>query len=442
MVKNAFHRFRKSELIRGGALAFVIKMFGMLSAYIFTYLVTSNFGAEAWGIFSLALAVLIISSIVGMFGTDIASMRLISKFITHNDQGNIVFLYRKVIFIVLILSFSIGLLIYQLSDFIALVIFSNSDLIPAVKMFAFGVLPFSIIGVNSQNFRALKQIGKYSFFSQVARYFFSAILISVIIYFGLSIVLDALQAVFVFSISLYLAAILSTTAWLYQLKKYRNTPIINRLKTKELFSYSLPQIPTTAMVFINGWLDGIMLGIFGSEFIVGIYNVTLKVANVLKIPSLAMNAISGAQISRAYYENDYRKIQNVSVKSTKVIFFTVLPALIILIIFRQSILKIFGEEFVQAQNALILLAGGFFISSYIGPVGQILTMSGKQKYINVIQIITVFANILINIWLIPKFGFMGAAIAATFSNVFLELGKMFLVIYFYKVRTFYIPFVG
>ncbi len=442
MIRKVIQRFNKSELLRGGALAFVIKLFGLGCAYVFTFIVTRNYGAEAWGIFSLSLAVLTISSILGKFGTDIASMRLVSKFETNGSIQQVKPLYVNVLLIICSLSVLVNLLLYFFSYKLAIEVFDNEKLIDAFQLISFGVLPLSLISVNAQNFRGLKQIGPYSFFSNASRNLFSLVTISFLLVCGCMDFMDtSMMGVIAYLIALYIAAFISSFMWIRKLNSIKEAPDKN-FSFKELISYSLPQIPTTTMIFINGWLDGIMLGIYMSEFSVGIYNVALKISTLLQLPELALNSISGAQISRAYYENDLNKIKNISLKATKIIFYTVLPALIILFFLRNPILQIFGEEFTQGHSSLMILATGFFISSYIGPVGQILTMSGKQKFINVVQIFSVTGNVLINIYLIPRYGLIGAAMGAVAAKIILNVGNLILVWKFYKIRTFYIPFIN
>ena len=440
MVNTAIQNFKKSELLRGGALAFVIKIFGLACAYVFTYVITRSYGAEAWGIFSLSLAILTISSIFGKFGTDIASMRLVSKFETNGNAHQVRPLYLNVLLIVSTLSILVNIILYLSSSKLAIEVFDNEKLIDAFQLMSFGVLPLSLISVNAQNFRGLKQIGYYSFFSNASRNLFSLASVSFLLICGCMNFSDhSLVGVAAYLIALYLAALISTLLWRSRLKSIKEKSTED-FSFKELISYSIPQIPTTTMVFINGWLDGIMLGIYMSEFSVGVYNVALKISTLLQLPELALNSISGAQISRAYYKKDINEIQNISIKATKIIFYTVLPTLIILFFLRYPILRIFGEEFTQAHSSLMILATGFFVSSYIGPVGQILTMSGKQKYINIVQIFSVAGNVLINIYLIPRVGLVGAAMGAVAAKIILNIGNLILVWNFYKIRTFYIPF--
>ena len=442
MIKKVLKRTGKSEMLRGGALAFSIKLLGLTCAYAFTFIITQNYGAEVWGIFSLSLAILTVSSIFGKFGTDIASMRLVSKYETTGNSHLAKPLYLNVLSIVGSFSILINVLLYFLSHKLALEVFDNEKLVGAFRLISFGVLPLSLISVNAQNFRGLKQIAPYSFFSNASRNLFSLATITFLLICGCMEFLNiSLIGVTTYLIALYIAALFSSILWVRRLNSIEKS-LGKNFSFKELISYSLPQIPTTTMVFINGWLDGIMLGIYMSESIVGVYNVALKISTLLQLPELALNSISGAQISRAYYENDFKKIKNISLNATKIIFYTVLPALIILFFLRMPILLIFGEEFIQAHSSLMILAAGFFISSYIGPVGQILTMSGKQKYINIVQIFSVTGNVLINIYMIPEYGLIGAAMGAVSAKIILNVGNLILVWKFYKIRTFYIPFMN
>src|SRR4030042_4198274 len=68
------------ELISGTTVALFLKIIGISFGYIFTLLITRNFGADTMGIFALCTTVLSMASILGRLGTDTALLRFLAEY--------------------------------------------------------------------------------------------------------------------------------------------------------------------------------------------------------------------------------------------------------------------------------------------------------------------------------------------------------------------------
>ncbi|MBK5270180.1 MAG: polysaccharide biosynthesis C-terminal domain-containing protein, partial [Bacteroidia bacterium] len=74
-------------------------------------------------------------------------------------------------------------------------------------------------------------------------------------------------------------------------------------------------------------------------------------------------------------------------------------------------------EFLDGQQALLILCGGQLINILSGSVGLLLMMTGNQRFsIYSLAISTIF-NIIFNIILVPPYGIVGASIASAGSLV-------------------------
>jgi len=82
-----------------------------------------------------------------------------------------------------------------------------------------------------------------------------------------------------------------------------------------------------------------------------------------------------------------------------------------------------------------LLVAQFF-NSVTGPSALYLNMTGRQKKLNVILLISLLINIVLNIILVPAYGMLGAAISTTASFIILKTFASALVLYLDNVKTF------
>jgi O-antigen/teichoic acid export membrane protein len=184
---------------------------------------------------------------------------------------------------------------------------------------------------------------------------------------------------------------------------------------------SMPMMLTGSMFFILGWTDNIILGIFRTSEEVGMYDAAFKLSTLSAIVLLAINAIQAPVFSDLYQKKEMGRLQQIIIKSNRLLFFTSLPLTLLLCIFPETILGFLGEGFKGAWIALILLAIGNFINSITGSIGILLQMSGHQKQYNKIITTTAIGSIVLNFILIPKLGILGAAISSSAAKIIQNL---------------------
>jgi O-antigen/teichoic acid export membrane protein len=96
---------------------------------------------------------------------------------------------------------------------------------------------------------------------------------------------------------------------------------------------------------------------------------------------------------------------------------------------RPLIGLLFTDSFLPAYQILLLLLPGAIIYSFAGMLSGDLIGRGLPRYAMLTSILAFVLNVAVNIVFIPKFGLVGAAIAATLTHAF--SGLMFL---FYFIR--------
>jgi len=107
-----------------------------------------------------------------------------------------------------------------------------------------------------------------------------------------------------------------------------------------------------------------------------------------------------------------------------------LPFVVMIILFNQQILQIFGEDFLEAGPVLIILSLGQLFNAATGPMGSVFIMSGYTGLFLLNTILIFGFNILMDIVLIPRLGIVGAGIS---KSVVLSLTCLLLTLELYFV---------
>ncbi len=416
-----------SELFHGSSIAFFMHLVGLVLGYIFTLLVARWYGADTMGLYALSLTLLNIFVTIGTFGFGSALVKFIADY-NYNDKPYLAKeIYKKVIAFVVPLGLLLSLLFYIFTDYLALEVFDNSKLIPYFHITVFGVLPLILLTINTAFFRGVKNIKLFAFLDKAAIFIFTPILLA-IAYYGLN--LEGIATIISRVIAILLLLIMSYVA----LRRYRyifQSSVQKLLSYRDIFRVSLPMLLTNSLVLVMSWTDILMLGIFTDEAEVGIYNVVIKLAMLSILTMMAINTIAGPKFSELYSRGDMQGLKKTAQNATRMIFYSALPIIIVLVFFAKYILGIFGQEFTAGVYALWILMIGQFMSVCSGPVVILLNMTGKQAPLNVVMLIASILNVVLNYFLIPIYGIEGAAIATAISLTFNRIAPVILVRRYY-----------
>jgi O-antigen/teichoic acid export membrane protein len=215
---------------------------------------------------------------------------------------------------------------------------------------------------------------------------------------------------------------------------------LSSLGYKEILIVSLPLLLAQSGQFIMAWTDKLMLGGIMTPSDVGVYDVAFKLSMFVNIALTSVNSISSPKFAEAYALKDYIKLEKIVHQSTKLIFWSSIPLLLIFFMFSTTLLEFFGTEFIIGLNAFLLLCSARLVSVFTGPAGNLLQMTGKQMIFMKVLFFAALLNVVLNYFLIPKFGIGGAALASFSSIIFWNLSMVYFVKKHFGFTTIYNPF--
>ncbi|WP_457640386.1 flippase [Persephonella sp.] len=439
------------ELLRGSSIAFVLRIVGIIAGYVFTLLITRGYGAEAMGVFALSFTLLQISSVIGRLGMDTALLRFVAEYSSQEKWEIVKDIYKKAIKLVLPFSIFLSIAIFFLSPYIAEFVFKKPHLTLYFQIASIGIVPFVLLFIHTESLRGLKKIKEYMLLQQSGVFILASILLGLITLLTVnnSIFLNQIPiSVYIFSV--FVISFIAYIVWKKQLTNQITTNLTtiltNQLSNKLLsystiLSVSIPMLLSSSLALIMGWTDTIMLGILRTEEEVGIYNVALRISMITSITLMAINTIAAPKFAEFWGKGDIKGLAKVAQQSTKLIFWTSFPILLLFLIFPKPILGIFGNEFKAGAIALMILTVGQFMNAAAGSVGYILQMTGKQVVFQNFLLGAIFINLVLNFLLIPKYGLKGAALASTCSIIFWNIGSWLYIMINYNINTIYFPFI-
>ena len=433
---NALQDKDFSELFKKGGLSFLIRIGGQVMGFLLTLIIAHYFGAKGLGDYVLSIVVLRIFTLFSKLGVDTFSIRFIASFAKQEKWKSIQLFRNKIIRLLSISSLIFSLLMYYFSEDIANLVHAKVE---HVRLNAFFVLPMAFFMLHYQSLRGLKKIAEFSFFYRMSQATFSIISIFIITQFFV----DGNVPVYAYLSSLAIVSLLAFIVFFNsynKIKRISDDEQIEELKYSEILKVSIPLMFAQSVQFIMAWTDKLMLGnMMGSEE-VGIYFTAFKLSMFASIALMAINSIASPKFAELYGKKDFDGLKKVAHQSSKMIFLATLPLVLVFFVFPEFLLGLFGEEFKVGVKAFVFLSFGKLISSLSGSVGNILQMTGKQVIFMNVLFVGAIVNVLLNFFLIPKFGINGAALASMISLSMWNLIMVYFVKREFGFYTFYIPF--
>ncbi len=428
-----------SEIFKKGGISFLMRIVGQIMGFVITFIIAHYFGAKGLGDYVLAIIVLRLFVLIAKLGLDTASIRFIAEYASENQWDKIRLFRKKISFLLLFSTILFSIIMYVFSPYIASTIGAN----PAyIKINSFFIFPMAFFILNYQSLRGLKKISEFSFFYWTSRVFFSVIIILIAVQFSRNENIPIIA----FLLGLLIVSILSYFIFLNRLsleekynKKFKNS-LLSSLGYKEILIVSLPLLLAQSGQFIMAWTDKLMLGGIMTASDVGVYDVAFKLSMFVNIALTSVNSISSPKFAEAYALKDYIKLEKIVHQSTKLIFWSSIPLLLIFFMFSTTLLEFFGTEFIIGLNAFLLLCSARLVSVFTGPAGNLLQMTGKQMIFMKVLFFAALLNVVLNYFLIPKFGIGGAALASFSSIIFWNLSMVYFVKKHFGFTTIYNPF--
>ncbi len=426
------------ELLKGSSISFIFKISGMLFSYAAMLFITNKYGAEEWGVFSICFTLLSMVILIPKFGFDNALVRIITALNSTGKSEEIRGVLKKAVTISFLISLIVIILIQVFAEQLIFIVLKEPKIEPYITLISLIIIPTVILAIISATFQALKKTMLFLLFQSTLINIIFLLLLILFYFIGLKIkifetFLYATLVSFLFSTIPFLRVLRSMSE--------KNKIISTTYTYKSIASISLPMMLSSSFALLMGWSDILMLSHYNSASDVGIYSSALKLAALSRIFLFSINAIATPKFVEFHSNNNITRLEDTVKKSTKMIFLTTTPILLILIIFSKDILGFFGSEFTIGYLALTYLCLARFINAISGSVGYIMQMTDQQRTYQNIIIIAFLINLMLNFLLIPKYGFNGAAIASSIAMVFWNITLVIIIKIKLGFWTIYIPFI-
>jgi O-antigen/teichoic acid export membrane protein len=422
----------KNFLIKNSLKVLLLRASGIVLMFLLSLFLTNSFSAEIVGQYDFVRSFLMILSGASLLGTNQAIIYYSGILTSKKSFGSIKSIYFKMNFLILIACAILYAPLLVIDKEIINQIFNKQGAYELVSLSLQGLVFYSITMLNIDTIRALKHTLISEGFRNIFRYtpFF---IFSIILY-----IIDSPEYLVLWFIYSFVVIFVISTAVVYFFLFNKNFPksAAHNFSSTEILRASYPMALSAISYFLMQSTDVLFISAYDTFESVAYYSIAVKLATVTALALISVNIVIAPKIASIYNDKNFYQLKLILKKATRMNVVISLPIIIILLFFSEYVLSTFGSNYILAKNALWILLIAQFFNSITGPSALYLNMTGRQKKLNVILVISLLINVVLNIILVPDFGMLGAAISTTTSFVISKILASALVFYLDNVKTF------
>lgn len=390
-----------------------------LSSIIILPILTKNYNPQDYGVWVQLMVTLGLIPNIASLGLPYTMVRFLA---CENDTTNIQEGFYTIFLTILIFSAFISLIILIISQELAIILFNGYLSITIILSILAPIVTLNVLFLNY--FRTFQQMKLYSLFTLSQTYVY-IILVSFIIFIGGTLTNAAIGYLIAQLLVLLIMGLVIIRNIGFKIPKFNYF--------KEYLSFGLPTIPSMFSYWIVDSSDRYIIGLLLGTAFVGYYNPGYMLGSIIMMLIAPISVIIIPVLSKHYEENNVNEVRKHLKYSLKYYLAIAIPSVVGISFLSKNLLLFLTTPDIAINGFIItpftalsaLFYGIFVIFS------QIIILKKETKILGSAWLIAAILNIILNLFLIPYLGILGAAIATLISYM---LASSFSIIY--SIRNF------
>jgi len=395
---------------------------GALATFLLTAIVANQFDQSDAGNFFLILTLLAVVRSSGLGGMDLIAVKKVAQYWGAKRYAMVAVVIRQVGFVAIVVAMFFCVSLFFSSDLLADNLWRKPSLAQLIKNASVIGFCYCLIFFVSN---VLLAIGKNTQ---------SVVIMTCLVPLGLGVGLyvfnvtevnDAVDLLFKLSLSVCIASVAYCLICL---------PEKNIFKESNVESYA-----ALLNSGFNLWLVGVLmvLSTRGVQLIsarwlssedLSVLAVSAQLTMVASLVLVAINFVLAPRIANLHAKKDMAGLRSVVWTGVGITAIIALPIFIIIVFYSDALLSmIFGAVYASGSFVVLVLVTGQILNVLCGPISFLLSMTGYDRDLRNISLVTSLLTIFSALVLLPKFGLLGAAFTISIGTVLQNVSCLFLV---------------
>ncbi len=360
-----------------------------------------QFGVERFGLYGTVMAYLTLFASFADFGMNTVTIRDVAR---DHDRSDDYFSH------VLVLRLGLSVLAYLLMILLGGLLKAEEFSVIFIASCGLMLFPEAIrkLGISMLSaYERMEVVALLDVFAIVFRYipFFLAIFLGKSLFFAFGLLVVSWLGVA--GVWLAVTRTVCLTGWFSPL---------HRARFKSILYESFPFGVFFVLSVIYFRSDILMLSKMQGSVAVGLYDGAYKfIEAAMFVPVSIVNVLLPV-MSRSIVKNK-DSYAGLYLHSTRILAMSILPVVIFVSFFAKDIILIvYGKDYLASAPALSLLIWSLFIIFLNAPVGNVIATSNKMHDFLPYAVANTLLNIVLNLFLIPRYSFLGASLTTVFTE--------------------------
>ncbi|WP_374961744.1 polysaccharide biosynthesis C-terminal domain-containing protein [Spongiibacter tropicus] len=405
----------RREILLASLTSLLYRSIAACAAFVSTLFIARALGAEQSGYFFLAFSLVSIFATVSRIGMDYTVIRFVGA-----EPGQACSVLTKVLIASSVVSFPVSIGLYFFANLIASELFEKPELAESLRMISFGVVGLALFTLTANALQGLRKVSVSIFILNICMHF---LLVSAVY---LGVTKDAGSLSGFYSIAALANAMLGIGLFLW----FRPKKYLHEIPWKMIWGSCLPLWAVTVMGQMVQWSGQFIAGAYVNSGLVAQLAVAQRTAMLASFVLIAVNLVVAPRFAALHRQGDMSGLQSLAITSVKLIGVMALPVVGMMLVFPSWLMGLFGESFDDGASLLQILAIGQFLNAITGSVGSLLMMSGHERDLRNVTLISGFTALFLTWLLTIGFGAQGNAVGTAVAVATQNL----LAVYFVKKR--------
>lgn len=412
-------RHHMGRVSRQSAVFFLGSIFSASAGYVFKLYLARTLGAEGLGVYALGMTLAGFLGIFSALGLPQSAVRFVAAYRATGQMERLrAYLVRSLVAL-MAGCVALGAILVWSGAWISGHLYRSTALSPYLGWFALILFTTTCSSFLGQVLAGYKDVTRRTV---VANFIGSPLMM------GLTVLLISLGL----GLPGYLAAQVASAlvvSGLLLFSVWRLTPRVP-LSAKpvpmerEVFSFCASAFAMDFLAFLMGQSDKVLIGYYLTARAVGIYSVAAGLVVFVPIFLQAINQIFAPTIADLHARGEHALLGRMFHTLTKWTMALTLPLALVMMVFARPLMRMFGAEFEAGWPVLVIGALGQLVNCGVGSVGYLLLMAGKQNRLMRIQAGAALVMLGLNLALVPRWGGLGAAVAAALTVAITNLWSL------------------
>lgn len=417
-------RTATSRQIRGSSLLLVGRFFSIGVNFVVQVLIVRYLSKSDYGAFAYALSLVSLGETVATFGLDRAITRFVPIYHEQRDYNKLFGTIIMVVGTIVSLGLCMILLVYGLQGFIAQRFISDGQ--------ALALLLILIVLSPVQALDTLLN-GLFAVFANSRAIFFRKYVLGPALRLSVVLLLILGHSSVRFLATGYLAAgtlgVAIYTVILFRALQDQDLFQHFSLRTikvpaAELLAFTIPLLTSDLVYVVMNTVDAVLLEHFQGTVDVAALRAVQPTAKMNQLVLSSFALLFTPLAARMFARDDREGINSLYWQTA--IWIAIISFPIFALTFslaRPLTVLLYGARYEQSAMILALLSFGYYFNAALGQNGLTLKVLGKVRYVVAINVLAAVVNLGINLWLIPRYGALGAAVGTTSTLIAFNILK-------------------